>query len=88
MISVFVCLFVAAHYVNCLKTVMMVVMEFVEGGSLGSHLEKLRVSFITLCVPANIHLPSLPSPSPSPLHPPTHRELRELQLKVFWQIKN
>lgn len=40
-----VCVYVAAHhFVNCLKTVMMVVMEFVEGGSLSSYLEKLRVS--------------------------------------------
>ena len=33
----------AHHFVHSLKTVMMVVMEFVEGGSLSSHLEKIKV---------------------------------------------
>jgi serine/threonine protein kinase len=38
------------HFVHSLKTVMMVVMEFVEGGSLSSHLEKIKVSHCS-CMP-------------------------------------
>ena len=45
-VCVCVCVCSAHHFVNCLKTVMMVVMEFVEGGSLSSYLERLRVSYI------------------------------------------
>ena len=52
---------------NCLKTVMMVVMEFVEGGSLSSYLEKLKVQ-------ERERNGERAASTTIPLSPPTHTE--------------
>ena len=44
---------------NCLKTVLMVVMEFVAGGSLSSYLDKIEVSTHTLLWQRRLSLISL-----------------------------